>query len=124
MSTSSRQPINLAGKLQRFNDLWSPKIVATLNDYELKVVKLRGDFTWHDHPDTDEVFLVLHGSMQIEMRDHTVTLNEGELFVVPKGVEHCPHAEEECHVLVVEPAGVVNTGDAGGELTAKQGEWV
>lgn len=124
MGANGHEPINLAGKLQRFSELWSPKIVATMNDYELKVVKLQGDFTWHDHPDTDEVFLVLDGSMTIEMRDRTVTLNTGELFVVPKGVEHCPHAEEECHVLVIEPGGVVNTGAAGGELTAKQGEWV
>lgn len=124
MRENSPEPVNLAEKLTRFSELWSPRIVATMNDYEFKVVKLQGDFTWHDHPDTDEVFLVLDGSMTIEMRDRTVTLNAGELFVVPKGVEHCPHAEEECHVLVIEPAGVVNTGDARGELTAKQGEWV
>lgn len=115
--------INLAERLARFSELWSPRVVATMNDYEFKVVKLKGDFTWHDHPETDEVFLVLHGSMEIEMRDRTVTLSEGELFVVPKGVEHCPHAAEECHVLLIEPAGVVNTGDAGAELTAERGLW-
>lgn len=123
MGKNSPEPVNLAEKLTRFSELWSPRIVATMNDYEFKVVKLRGDFTWHDHPDTDEVFLVLDGFMTIEMRDRTVTLRAGELFVVPKGVEHCPHAEEECHALVVEPGGVVNTGDAGGELTAEQGVW-
>ena len=123
MGQNSPDPINLAEKLARFSEHWSPRIVATMNDYELKVVKLLGDFTWHDHPATDEVFLVLHGSMQIEMCDRTVTLNEGDLFVVPKGVEHCPHAPEECHVLLIEPSGVVNTGEAGGELTADQGVW-
>lgn len=87
-------------------------------------MKLRGDFTWHDHKDTDEVFLVLHGSMAIEMRDRTVTLEEGDLFVVPRGVEHCPRAETECHVLLIEPVGVVNTGEAGGELTAPGDEWI
>ena len=116
-------PINLAEKLTGFSEHWSPRIVATMNDYEFKVVKLQGEFTWHDHPDTEEVFLVLHGSMNIQMRDRTVTLNEGELFVVPKSVEHCPHAAEECHVLLIEPTGVVNTGHAGGELTAEQGLW-
>jgi mannose-6-phosphate isomerase-like protein (cupin superfamily) len=124
MGSNSPDPINLAEKLTRFSEHWSPRIVATMNDYELKLVKLKGDFTWHDHPDTDEVFLVLNGSMQIEVRDRTVTLNEGDLFVVPRGVEHCPHAAEECHVLLIEPSGVVNTGDAGGELTAEQGLWV
>lgn len=123
MGQNSPVPVNLAEKLAGFSAHWSPRIVATINDYELKVVKLQGDFTWHDHPDTDEVFLVLKGSMQIEMRDRTVTLNEGELFVVPKGIEHCPHATQECHVLLIEPAGLVNTGDAGGELTAEQGVW-
>jgi mannose-6-phosphate isomerase-like protein (cupin superfamily) len=123
MGENSPEPVNLAEKLTRFSELWSPRIVATMNDYEFKVVKLQGDFTWHDHPDTDEVFLVLDGSMTIEMPDRTVTLHAGELFVVPKGVEHCPHAEEECHALVIEPGGVVNTGDAGGELTAEHGVW-
>lgn len=124
MGSNHLDPINLAEKLTRFSEHWSPRIVANLNDYEIKVVKLQGEFTWHDHPDTDEFFLVIYGSMQIQLRDRTVTLNEGELFVVPKGVEHCPHAADECHVLLIEPAGVVNTGDAGGEQTAELGRWV
>lgn len=118
----SQTPIDLAAKLSLFSEHWSPKVVARMNDYEIKLVKLKGDFTWHDHSDTDEMFLVLKGRMDIEMRDRTVTLREGELFVVPRGVEHCPHAVEECHALLIEPAGVVNTGDAGGELTAAGGE--
>jgi mannose-6-phosphate isomerase-like protein (cupin superfamily) len=117
-------PIDLKAKLALFADHWSPKVIARMNDYEFKLVKLQGDFTWHAHQDTDEVFLVLHGSMDVEMRDGTVTLGEGEMFVVPKGVEHCPHAPEECHVLLIEPAGVVNTGDAGGALTAANDEWI
>ncbi len=117
-------PVNLAAKLALFTDHWSPKIVATLNDYELKLVKLQGEFTWHDHTNTDEVFLVLAGSMEIEMRDRKVTLREGELFVVPKGVEHRPVAAGECHVLLIEPAGVVNTGETGGELTAAGDRWI
>lgn len=120
----SRVPIDLEAKLMLFAEHWSPKVIARMNDYEFKVVKLQGDFTWHDHQDTDEVFLVLHGSMDIEMRDRTVTLHEGELFVVPRGVEHCPHAEEECHALLIEPAGVVNTGEAGGAQTAVNDDWI
>ena len=122
--TSDDQPINLRQKLTLFGDYWSPKTVARLNDYEFKLVKLLGDFTWHDHTDTDEVFLVIEGRMEIEMRDRTVTLGAGDLFVVPKGMEHFPHAEAECHVLVIEPKGVVNTGAAGGELTAAGDQWI
>ncbi|MBA4179051.1 MAG: cupin [Anaerolinea sp.] len=95
-----------------------------MNGYEFKLVKLLGDFTWHDDPDTDEVFLVIAGRMEIEMRDRTVTLGAGDLFVVPKGVEHCPHAVTECHALVIEPGGVVNTGASGGELTAATDQWI
>ena len=120
----SDEPIDLASKLQLFSDHWTPKVVAAMNDYEFKLVKLQGEFTWHDHKDTDEVFLVLHGEMDIQLRDRVVALREGALFVVPKGVEHCPRAEEECHVLLIEPAGVVNTGEAGGELTASGDEWI
>jgi mannose-6-phosphate isomerase-like protein (cupin superfamily) len=118
------QPVALAEKLQLFEDLWSPRIVARLNDYEVKVVKLQGEFTWHEHADTDEFFLVLSGSMAIQMRERTVTLREGELFIVPRGVEHCPLAENECHVLLIEPRGVVNTGAAGGPQTAEGDRWV
>ena len=122
--TSDDQPINLRQKLILFGDYWSPKTVARMNDYEFKLVKLLGDFTWHDHADTDEVFVVIEGRMEIEMRDRSVTLGAGDLFVVPKGVEHCPHAEAECHVLIIEPKGVVNTGAAGGELIAAGDQWI
>ena len=117
-------PINLTQKLDTFSDHWSPKIIARMNDYHFKLAKLQGDFVWHRHVDTDEVFLVIQGSMQIEFRDGRVGLRAGEMVVVPKGVEHKPWAEKECHVLLVEPAGTVNTGDAGGALTAKNEVWV
>lgn len=118
--------INLNQKLSLFTEHWSPKIVAQLNDYHLKVVKVQGEFVWHDHPDTDEVFLVIQGSLDIEMRNETVTLNAGELFVVPKGVEHRPVAREECHILLIEPAGTVNTGEANGTetITTTEGQWI
>lgn len=116
--------INLAEKLTKFSEHWSPRVVAEMNDYQFKVVKLKGEFVWHDHKDTDEVFLVLKGSMNIEFRDGTVQLSEGELCVVPKGVEHKPFAEKECHALLIEPRGVVNTGEAGGPLQAENDIWV
>ena len=111
-------PIDLAQKLSSFTELWSPKVVARLNDYEIKVVKLRGEFVWHSHDDTDELFLVLDGELTIQLRDGDVTLRAGQLFVVPRGVEHCPVAAGEVRAVLIEPAGVVNTGDAGGPLTA------
>ena len=117
-------PVNLTQKLSTFSDRWSPKIVAQMNDYHFKLVKLKGDFVWHRHVDTDEVFLVLQGSMQIDFRNGSVELRAGEMFVVPEGVEHKPWAEQECHVLLVEPAGTVNTGDAGGVLTTDNDSWV
>ncbi len=117
-------PINLTQKLDTFSEHWSPKIIAQMNDYHFKLAKLQGDFVWHRHVDTDEAFLVIQGSMQIDFRDGRVELGAGEMVVVPKGVEHKPWAEKECHVLLVEPAGTVNTGDAGGERTAKNEVWV
>jgi mannose-6-phosphate isomerase-like protein (cupin superfamily) len=116
--------INLAEKLTKFTDLWSPRVVAEMNDYQFKLVKIRGEFVWHDHKNTDETFLVLKGSMKIEFRDEVVHLSKGEMYVVPKGKEHKPFAQEECHVLLIEPRGVVNTGDAGGELQAENDVWV
>jgi mannose-6-phosphate isomerase-like protein (cupin superfamily) len=110
--------VDLAAKLALFTDLWSPKVVARLNDYEIKVVKVEGEFTWHTHDDTDELFLVLAGALTIQLRDRDVVLQSGQLFVVPRGVEHCPRAEQEVHALLIEPTGVVNTGDSGGPLTA------
>lgn len=111
-------PINFAEKLSLFTEQWSPKVIAELNDYQFKLVKLQGDFVWHQHDDTDEAFIVIKGEMQIGFRDREVTVKEGELFVVKKGIEHITRAKEECHVMIIEPRGVVNTGDAGGELTA------
>jgi len=120
----NRSPVNLQEKLGKFSDYWSPKIVAKLNDYHLKLVKVQGDFVWHDHPETDEVFLVLKGRLVIEFRDGRVSLNEGELYVVPKGVEHKPFAENECQVLLIEPAGTINTGDASSAMTAPNDVWI
>ena len=112
--------VNLADKLASFSEHFSPKIVGNLNDYKLEVVKAKGEFVWHSHAETDDFFLVLHGRLTIQLRDRNVELSEGEMFVVPRGVEHCPKADEEAHVLLIEPIGTVNTGDAGGELTAQE----
>jgi len=116
--------VNLARKLSLLQEQWSPRVVAEMNDYQFKIVKLEGEFIWHDHKETDETFVVLKGELAIELRDRTVTLSEGELFVVPKGVEHRPRAAKECHVLLIEPRGVVNTGDAGGPRTAPNDVWI
>ena len=116
--------VNLADKLARFSEHWSPRVVAELNDYQFKLAKLEGEFVWHAHDDTDEAFLVLAGSLRIEFRDGVAHLGEGDLYVVPKGTEHRPCAERECHVLLIEPRGVVNTGDAGGELRAANDVWI
>jgi mannose-6-phosphate isomerase-like protein (cupin superfamily) len=112
--------VNLSEKLRSFREPFSPKIVGYLNEYKLEVVKAKGEFVWHSHKETDDFFLVLRGRLTIQLRDRDVELSAGELFVVPRGVEHCPKAEQEAHVLLIEPAGTVNTGDAGGELTAKE----
>ena len=105
-------PINLAEKLASFADYWSPRTIAVFNDLDIMVVKVQGEFVWHTHDETDDVFLVLSGRLQIRLRDRTVTLNPGELFVVPRGVEHQPFAAEETHILLVEPTGTPNTGNA------------
>jgi mannose-6-phosphate isomerase-like protein (cupin superfamily) len=110
--------VNLRDKLALFSEHWSPKVVARLNDYELKLVKVQGEFVWHSHDDTDELFLVIEGRLTIRLRDGDVTIGPGELYVVPRGVEHCPIAAGEVSAMLIEPVGVVNTGDAGGELTA------
>ena len=116
--------INLKEKFNLFSEHWSPKIIAQMNDYHFKVVKFQGDFVWHSHPETDEVFITLEGEMIIEFRDGKVKLKAGEMFVVPKGVEHKPFAESECKIMVVEPAGTINTGDAGGDMTADNNTWI
>ena len=110
--------VDLKDRLSLFSDHWSPKVVATLNDYEVKVVKVKGEFVWHSHADTDELFLVVDGSLTIRLPDGDVSLGPGQLFVVPRGVEHCPVAAEEASLVLIEPTGVVNTGAAGGDLTA------
>ncbi len=110
--------VDIAGKLTLVSEHWSPKVVARLNDYEIKVVKLEGEFVWHTHDDTDELFLVVDGELTIRLREAEVRLGPGQLFVVPRGVEHCPIASGEVHALLIEPTGVVNTGDAGGDMTA------
>jgi mannose-6-phosphate isomerase-like protein (cupin superfamily) len=110
--------VNLAEKLASFDEAFSPKIVAYLNDYKVYVGKVQGEFVWHKHDDTDELFLVLHGRLTLQFRDRDdVTLDEGELFVVPRGVEHCPRSEAETHVLVIEPRDTRNTGDVENERT-------
>ena len=116
--------INIDEKLTKFSDHWSPRVVAEMNEYQFKLGKIRGEFVWHNHVDTDEVFIVVKGSMGIEMEHETVTLNEGEMYVVPKGVMHKPYAIEECHVMLVEPQGIVNTGEEEGDLTAENDVWV
>ena len=120
----SYEAVNFAEKLARFSEQWSPKIVARMNDYHFKLVRIEGEFVWHSHAETDEVFLVIEGEMAIELRDGRVELKAGEMFVVPRGTEHKPVAERECQLLLVEPAGTINTGDAGGEMTAEDGVWV
>jgi len=118
------KPINLLDKLALFTEQWSPRVVAEMNDYQFKLVKLQGEFVWHDHQDTDEAFLVLDGEMEIGFRDRAVTLRQGDLFVVTKGVEHITRATRQCSALIIEPRGVVNTGEAGGGLTAKNDVWI
>lgn len=118
------QSINLAEKFALFDAHWQPKVVAEMNDYQFKLVRLAGDFVWHDHPDTDEVFLVIEGDLRIDFRDGAVHLSAGEMFVVPRGVEHKPYAEGEVKVMLIEPRGVVNTGDEGGDLTAANDVWI
>jgi len=120
----SHEPINLHDKLARFSEHWSPRIIAELNDYQFKLARIQGEFVWHDHPDTDEAFIVLDGEMAIELRDGRVELSAGEMYVVPKGVEHKPVAKRECCIMLIEPRGVVNTGAAGGALTAADDVWV
>ena len=117
-------PINLQSKFGSFSEYWSPKVIAEMNDYQFKIAKIKGEFIWHDHKDTDETFIVIEGRMCIKFRDGIVELSKGEMFVVPKGVEHKPCAENECKILVIEPRGVINTGDVGGELTITKDVWV
>ena len=117
-------PVNLDAKFARFAEHWSPKIIAQLNDLHIKAVKLQGAFVWHSHAETDELFFVHKGVLTIRLRDRDIVLHPGEMFIVPKGVEHMPVASEECEMLLIEPAGTVNTGDAGGDKTALNEPWI
>ncbi|WP_206954979.1 cupin domain-containing protein [Trinickia acidisoli] len=116
--------VNLREKLGLVADPWIPRVVAQMNDYQFKVVKVRGDFVWHSHADTDETFFVVEGEVRIDMRDGPVHLHAGDLFVVPRGVEHKPFAEHEASLMLIEPCGVLNTGDARGERTQPNDVWI
>jgi mannose-6-phosphate isomerase-like protein (cupin superfamily) len=120
----SYQSINFSQKFALFAEQWKPKVVAEMNDYQFKIVKLKGDFIWHEHQDTDETFVVLDGDLRIDFRDGAVHVRRGEMFVVPKGVEHKPYAEDEVKLLLIEPRGVLNTGEVGGERTAENDVWI
>ncbi|CAI8950994.1 Cupin [Pseudomonas sp. IT-P12] len=116
--------LNFAEKISRIGLHWSPRVIAEMNDYQFKVVKLLGDFIWHDHADTDEAFIVLEGQLRIDFRDGHVLVNAGEMHVVPRGIEHKPSAEQEVKLLLIEPRGVLNTGGEGGERTAQNDVWI
>ncbi|URM30756.1 cupin domain-containing protein [Pseudomonas frederiksbergensis] len=116
--------INFSEKLALFNEQWAPKVIAEMNDYQFKVVKIEGDFVWHSHADTDETFIVLEGELRIDLREGAVVVRQGEMYVVPKGVEHKPYAEREVKMLLIEPRGVLNTGDQEGERTAINDVWI
>ena len=117
--------INFNDKFNLFNELWNPKVISEMNDYQFKLVKIQGDFQWHCHRHTDETFIVLAGKIKIRFRDGEVTLNEGEMYVVPKGKEHKPCAENLAKILIIEPRGVVNTGDSNkSNLTADNDIWI
>lgn len=120
----NRNPINFEQKFMKFDAHWSPRVIAEMNDYQFKLVKIQGEFVWHDHKDTDEVFIVISGQMGIEFRDGKVEINSGEMFVVEKGVEHKPFAKEECQILIIEPSGVINTGEIESDLTAENDQWI
>lgn len=116
--------INISKKLGEIDEYWAPKIIEQMNDYQIKVAKFKGEFTWHDHKETDEVFMVVDGELTIEFREMRVVLKAGELYVVPRGVEHKPSAKEECQIMLIEPIGTVNTGEALSDLTASNTEWI
>lgn len=120
----AQKKIDIKKKFKGFSEHWSPKVIAEMNDYQFKLARIKGDFIWHSHDETDEVFIVIEGTMKIEFRDGSIELKEGEMYVVPKGTEHRPHAENECKIMLVEPRGVVNTGRSISELTAENDVWL
>ena len=117
-------PINLAQKAGLLTEHWQPRVIAELNDYQFKIAKIQGDFIWHDHPQTDETFIVIDGDLRIDFRDGAVHVRSGEMFVVPKGLEHKPYAEKEVKLLLIEPRGVLNTGRESGDRTAENDVWI
>ena len=117
-------PINFAQKYTLFQEQWTPKVVAEMNDYQFKIARLEGDFVWHAHADTDETFIVLEGELRIDFRDGAVTIGPGEMYVVKKGVEHKPSAAQEVKLLLIEPRGVINTGEETNERTAVNDVWI
>ncbi|NKB38588.1 MAG: cupin domain-containing protein [Gammaproteobacteria bacterium] len=117
-------PININEKFSKFDNHWSPRVIAEMNNYQIKLAKVQGEFVWHDHQDTDEMFFIIDGNLDIEFRDGKVSLGAGEMFVVPKGTEHRPVAQDECHIMLVEPKGVVNTGNAESALSAENDIWI
>tara|TARA_B100002052_G_C15789881_1_gene555778 strand:- start:300 stop:653 length:354 start_codon:yes stop_codon:yes gene_type:complete len=116
--------LNLRKKFELFTDHWSPKVIGEINDYQVKLAKIEGEFVWHQHDHTDEFFLVVEGSMRIEYEDHHVSLDEGEIHIVPKGVRHRTVADEECWIVIIEPRDVVNTGDVDSDMTAENDVWI
>ena len=116
--------INLASKYKRIKEHWSPKVVAEMNDYQFKLAKIKNDFIWHSHEDTDETFIVIEGKISIEFEDETIELSEGEMIVVPKGKKHRPHADEEAKIMLIEPKGIRNTGDIVSDLTSDDNQWI
>lgn len=119
-----KESINIKEKLSLFNDQWTPKIIGELNGQHVKLAKIKGEFVWHAHEHEDELFYVVKGSLIIELRDATITLNEGEMYIVPRGVEHKPVAHEEVHIMLFEPAVIKHTGDVEHELTKDHLEWI
>ncbi|ROM78412.1 cupin [Pseudomonas brassicacearum] len=122
--TTQYSPINFAQKYALFQEQWTPKVVAEMNDYQFKIARLEGDFVWHSHADTDETFIVLEGELRIDFRDGAVTIGPGEMYVVKKGIEHKPFAAQEVKLLLIEPRGVINTGDETNERTAVNDVWI
>jgi mannose-6-phosphate isomerase-like protein (cupin superfamily) len=114
------QKINLKDKFDLFSEYWSPKIIGDLNDSHVKIAKLKGDFVWHKHDNEDELFLIIKGTLLIQFRDQDITLTEGEFIIIPKGIEHKPFAEEEVHIILIEPKSTLNTGDVAGDLTKQE----
>jgi mannose-6-phosphate isomerase-like protein (cupin superfamily) len=124
MQNREYHPIDLNAKFSLFTDLWSPKVIGKMNDYLVKLGKVQGDFVWHQHAETDELFIVNKGELRIDFKDGSVTLLPGQMYIVPRGVEHRPHAEQECEIILFEPETTVNTGDVGGEMTIEKLDWI